>query len=67
MATVLQTRRDRALKILDTHCGGSRTRMAEQIGVSKQYIGTILKESTQPGHKGIGNQLARKIEKTFGY
>jgi phage repressor protein C with HTH and peptisase S24 domain len=67
MATVLQTRRDRALKILDTHCGGSRTRMAEKIGVSKQYIGTILKEPNQPGYKGIGNQLARKVEKTFGY
>ena len=67
MATVLQTRRDRSLKILDTHCGGSKTKMSEILGVSKQYIGSILKEPERPGYKGIGNQLARKMEKTFGY
>lgn len=67
MATVFQTRRERALRILDMHCGGSKTKLAIELGVSKQYVGAFLKPEATPGHKGIGNAMARKIEQKFGY
>ena len=67
MATISQTRRERALRILEKHCGGNKTKMARDLGVTKQYVGSFLKPETSPGHKGIGNAMARRIEKQFGY
>lgn len=67
MATIGQTRRERLVKICETHCGGKPTNLAKALGISKQYAGAILKAEGVAGRKGIGDDMARRIEVCFGY
>lgn len=64
MPTVEQTRYDKVLTIIDTRCGGSKTKFATMTGVSKQYISNMTRVQTP---KPIGKFFARKVEKVFGY
>jgi hypothetical protein len=67
MATIGQTRRERLQKICDVHCGGKATQLAIKLGVSKQYVGSMLKAEGVAGSKGIGDSMARRVESSFGY
>lgn len=67
MATIQQTRRERLAKICEVHCGGRATNLARSLGCSKQYAGAMLKAEGVSGKKGIGDDMARRIEACFGY
>lgn len=67
MATIQQTRRERLLKICEVHCGGKATNLANMLGISKQYAGAMLKAEGTCGKKGIGDDMARRVEACFGY
>ena len=63
MPTVEQTRYDKTLLIIETRCGGSKTKFAELMGVTKQHVSNL---TTANDPKPIGKQFARNVEKVFG-
>lgn len=59
--SVYQNRYEHMREIIERH--GGQTRVAEKMGVSKQYINLVGSENAT---KKIGDRMARKIESAFG-
>lgn len=60
-----EARRLGLLRLVNKIGRGGRARVAEAIGKSPDYVARMLYPKDKPGHKGIGEESADLLDKTF--